>query len=87
MDVVGHVRQAELPRELARATCLVLPSVTTRRDREPWGMVVNEAMHAGLAVLASTAVGAAAAGVVETVGTASSSPSAMPPHWPARSNA
>jgi glycosyltransferase involved in cell wall biosynthesis len=64
VDVVGYVPQADLPGEMARATCLVLPSVTTRRDREPWGMVVNEAMHAGLPVVASTAVGAAAAGLV-----------------------
>ena len=43
---------------------LVLPSVTTALDREPWGLVVNEAMHAGLPVVASDAVGAAAGGLV-----------------------
>jgi glycosyltransferase involved in cell wall biosynthesis len=64
LNVVGHVKQEELPGELARARCLVLPSVTTPLDKEPWGLVVNEAMHAGLPVIASTAVGAAAAGLV-----------------------
>ena len=65
LEIVGHVPQAELPKELARARCLVLPSETTELDREPWGLVVNEAMHAGLPVVASTAVGAAAGGLVE----------------------
>jgi glycosyltransferase involved in cell wall biosynthesis len=64
MTIVGHVPQDGLPAELARATCLVLPSVTTMQTNEPWGLVVNEAMHAGLPVIASDAVGAAAGGLV-----------------------
>ena len=43
---------------------LVVPSVATRTFREPWGLVVNEAMNRGLAVIASDAVGAAAGGLV-----------------------
>lgn len=65
IEVVGFVPQERLPGVLARARCLVLPSVTTELDREPWGLVVNEAMHAGLPVVASDAVGAAAGGLVE----------------------
>jgi glycosyltransferase involved in cell wall biosynthesis len=65
VELVGHVPQSELPGEMARASCLVLPSVTTALDREPWGVVVNEAMHAGLPVVASSAVGAAAGGLVQ----------------------
>jgi glycosyltransferase involved in cell wall biosynthesis len=64
VTIVGHVPQDALPAELARATCLVLPSVTTRETNEPWGLVVNEAMHAGLPVIATDAVGAAAGGLV-----------------------
>jgi glycosyltransferase involved in cell wall biosynthesis len=64
IEIVGHVSQERLPHELARARCLVLPSITTALDREPWGVVVNEAMHAGLPVVASSAVGAAAGGLV-----------------------
>jgi glycosyltransferase involved in cell wall biosynthesis len=64
IQLVGHVPQDDLPRELAAARCLVLPSVTTSIDREPWGLVVNEAMHAGLPAVASDAVGAAAGGLV-----------------------
>ncbi len=43
---------------------LVVPSLPTRTFREPWGLVVNEAMNRGLAVIASDAVGAAAGGLV-----------------------
>jgi glycosyltransferase involved in cell wall biosynthesis len=43
---------------------LVVPSVATRTFREPWGLVVNEAMNRGLAVIASDRVGAAAGGLV-----------------------
>ena len=64
VTIVGHVPQDDLPAELERATCLVLPSVTTRETNEPWGLVVNEAMHAGLPVVATDAVGAAAGGLV-----------------------
>jgi glycosyltransferase involved in cell wall biosynthesis len=41
-----------------------LPSITTELDREPWGLVVNEAMHAGVPVVTTEAVGAAAGGLV-----------------------
>jgi glycosyltransferase involved in cell wall biosynthesis len=48
----------------AACDVLVVPSVATRRFREPWGLVVNEAMNQRLAVIASDAVGAAAGGLV-----------------------
>ena len=65
VEVLGYVPQEELPARLAESRCLVLPSITTDRQREPWGLVVNEAMHAGLPVVTTTAVGAAAGGLVE----------------------
>jgi len=56
------------PRQLrdlyAAADVLVVPSIPTRTFREPWGLVVNEAMNRGLPVIASDAVGAAAGGLV-----------------------
>lgn len=61
---VGHVDQADLPVLLHASDVLVLPSVSTRRFREPWGLVVNEAMNCGLSVIATDAVGAAAGGLV-----------------------
>src|SRR6185503_7187877 len=40
------------------------PSVPTRDFLEPWGLVVNEALHQGVPVIASDAVGAVAGGLV-----------------------
>jgi glycosyltransferase involved in cell wall biosynthesis len=48
----------------AACDVLVVPSIPTRTFREPWGLVVNEAMNRGLAVIATDAVGAAAGGLV-----------------------
>jgi glycosyltransferase involved in cell wall biosynthesis len=65
MEIVGYVPQDRLPEVLSQARCLVLPSITTALDREPWGLVVNEAMHAAVPVVATDAVGAAAGGLVQ----------------------
>jgi glycosyltransferase involved in cell wall biosynthesis len=48
----------------AAADVLVVPSIPTRTFREPWGLVVNEAMNCNLPVIASDAVGAVAGGLV-----------------------
>jgi glycosyltransferase involved in cell wall biosynthesis len=51
----GFVNQTELPRIYAAADIFVLPS-----ENEPWGLVVNEVMCAGLPVIVSEEVGCAA---------------------------
>ena len=48
----GHRAVAELAAFYARAGCFVLPSL-----REPWGLVVNEAMASGLPVIVSNHCG------------------------------
>jgi glycosyltransferase involved in cell wall biosynthesis len=58
------ISPAELRDMYAAADVLVLPSIPTRTFREPWGLVVNEAMNRGLPVIASDAVGAVAGGLV-----------------------
>jgi glycosyltransferase involved in cell wall biosynthesis len=50
----GHRTFRDLPSFYAFAGCFVLPST-----REPWGLVVNEAMAAGLPVLVSSRCGCA----------------------------
>ncbi len=50
----GHKSYRELPPYYAYAGCFVLPST-----REPWGLVVNEAMACGLPVLVSNRCGCA----------------------------
>lgn len=58
------VAPVELRNLYAASDVLVLPSIPTRTFREPWGLVVNEALNRGLAVIASDSVGAAAGGLV-----------------------
>jgi glycosyltransferase involved in cell wall biosynthesis len=62
---VGFVASDHLPMYYRLADVLVLPSVTTRDFREPWGLVINEAMNQGCPVIATNAVGAAVGGLVK----------------------
>jgi glycosyltransferase involved in cell wall biosynthesis len=54
----------ELRNLYAGSDVVVVPSVPTRDFLEPWGLVVNEAFHQGVPVIATDAVGAAAGGLV-----------------------
>jgi glycosyltransferase involved in cell wall biosynthesis len=54
VSVLGSLPQAELARRLRAADCLVLPS-----RNESFGMVVPEALAAGLPAIVSDRVGAA----------------------------
>jgi glycosyltransferase involved in cell wall biosynthesis len=65
-DVVlaGRMRREQLPVAYAAADVVVVPSIETPRFLEPWGLVCNEAMSQGCPVVATTAVGAAAGGLV-----------------------
>jgi glycosyltransferase involved in cell wall biosynthesis len=49
---------------LASSDVVVVPSLPTRTFREPWGLIVNEAMCQSTTVITSDAVGAAAGGLV-----------------------
>jgi glycosyltransferase involved in cell wall biosynthesis len=55
VTLAGFVNQSQLPAYYAAADALVLPS----GPMETWGLVVNEAMSAGLPVIVSDAVGCA----------------------------
>jgi glycosyltransferase involved in cell wall biosynthesis len=61
---LGPVARADLPALYAAADALVLPSVRTATFLEPWGLVVNEAMHQATPIIATDAVGAVAGGLV-----------------------
>ncbi len=67
--LLGPVARTALPVAYAAAVCAVLPSIPTPRFREPWGLVCNEAMHQGRPVIVTTAVGAAAGGLVRDMET------------------
>ncbi len=61
---LGPLPREELPAAYAAAAFGLLPSVPTPLFREPWGLVCNEAMHQGRPMIASSAVGAVAGGLV-----------------------
>ncbi len=62
---LGFVPRDHLPALYAAADVLVLPSIRTETFLEPWGLVVNEAMHQGTPVITTDAVGAARGGLVQ----------------------
>ena len=64
VTALGHLAAEQLRNFHAAADVLVVPSIPTRDFREPWGLVVNEAMHQRTATIATPAVGAAAGGLV-----------------------
>jgi glycosyltransferase involved in cell wall biosynthesis len=64
VTAVGALDKEMLRRVYAACHVLVVPSTATSTFREPWGLVVNEAMNKGLAVISSDAVGAAGGGLV-----------------------
>ncbi len=61
---LGPLPRTELPVAYRAAKLGLLPSIPTPRFREPWGLVCNEAMHQARPVVATTAVGAVAGGLV-----------------------
>jgi glycosyltransferase involved in cell wall biosynthesis len=62
---VGYASPDEARIYYAVADVFVLPSITLPTGKEPWGLVVNEAMNQGVPVVATDAVGAAAGGLVQ----------------------
>jgi len=62
---LDHIVNTELYKYYAITDIFVLPSITTKNFKEPWGVVINEAMNQGCPIVATDAVGAAAGGLVE----------------------
>ncbi|MFL5886089.1 MAG: glycosyltransferase family 4 protein [Thermoleophilaceae bacterium] len=63
-NALGPLPPEQLRARYAAADAVVLPSIDTATFREPWGLVLNEAMLQGAPVIASDAVGAVAGGLV-----------------------
>jgi glycosyltransferase involved in cell wall biosynthesis len=61
---LDYVSNAQLYKYFSIAEVFVLPSITTKEFKEPWGLVVNEAMNQACPVITTDAVGAAAGGLV-----------------------
>ncbi len=62
---LGYIANEELYRYYAISDIFVLPSITTKNFKEPWGLVINEAMNQGCVVITTQAVGAARGGLVQ----------------------
>ncbi len=63
--MLGRQSPEQLRNLYAGSDVVVVPSLPTPEFLEPWGLVVNEAFHQGTPVIATTAVGAAAGGLVQ----------------------
>ncbi len=57
VTALGALAPEAVRERLRGATAVVVPSERTATFREPWGLVCNEAMHAGVLVIGSTQVG------------------------------
>jgi len=77
--LLGPQPRDRLPVAYAAADLLVVPSIPTPRFREPWGLVCNEALHQGTPVVATTAVGAVAGGLIRDGDTGLVVPPGDPP--------
>jgi glycosyltransferase involved in cell wall biosynthesis len=64
VHAAGAQDPAGLRNFYAGSDVVVVPSIPTRDFLEPWGLVVNEAFDREVPVIATTAVGAAAGGLV-----------------------
>ena len=62
---IGLVPYYDLPPYYKLATVFVLPSITTKTFKEPWGLVVNEAFNQGCPSVVTDAVGAGVGGLVK----------------------
>jgi glycosyltransferase involved in cell wall biosynthesis len=63
--LLGRKSPEEVRNIHATSSVVVLPSIPTPDFLEPWGLVVNEAFHQGVPVIATDAVGAVAGGLVQ----------------------
>lgn len=61
----GIIRYNDLPIFYRLAHVMILPSITTKTFKEPWGLVVNEAFNQGCPVVVTDAVGAGSGGLVQ----------------------
>lgn len=61
----GYIPPEETCYYYANSYFSVLPSVTTKKNKETWGLVVNESFAQSVPVISSDCVGAAASGFLE----------------------
>ncbi len=62
---LNYVANNDLHKYYSMADVFVLPSISTKKVKEPWGLVVNEAMNQGCPIIVTNAVGAAVGGLID----------------------
>lgn len=60
--LIPFINNKLLPNYYSIFDVLILPSITGKNWKEPWGIVINESMNQECALIATTAVGAAMSG-------------------------
>jgi glycosyltransferase involved in cell wall biosynthesis len=65
LRIIEYVPNDELINYIAASDVFVLPSITTRTFKEPWGLVINEVMNQGKPIITTDAVGAAVGGLLK----------------------
>lgn len=63
--LIGLIPYCDLSPYYKMASVLVLPSITTKTFKEPWGLVVNEAFNQGCPAVVTDAVGSGVGGLVQ----------------------
>jgi len=62
---IGRIDNQELYKYYSLSDIFILPSITSEKCKETWGVVINEAMNCGNAIVATDAVGAAVGGLLK----------------------
>ncbi|WP_044749135.1 glycosyltransferase family 4 protein [Bacillus alveayuensis] len=65
LTILNYVPNDEIINYIAACDLFVLPSVTTKTFKEPWGLVVNEVMNQSKPIVVTDAVGAGVGGLID----------------------
>nr|WP_305147601.1 glycosyltransferase family 4 protein [Anoxybacillus gonensis] len=65
LTILNYVPNDEIINYIAACDLFVLPSVSTKTFKEPWGLVVNEVMNQSKPIVVTDAVGAGVGGLID----------------------
>lgn len=65
LKLINYVKNTDVYKFIGLSNIFVLPSISTKTFKEPWGLVINEVMNQGTPIITTNAVGAAVGGLLE----------------------